>query len=57
MPFITAAKELLESTDCPLFQQYLILLIKLQLNVADLDLAYTDLESVKLVFQGIFTSG
>ena len=35
-----AAKELPELTDCSLFQKYLILLIKLQLNVGDLDLAY-----------------
>jgi len=35
-----AVKELPESTDYPLFQQYLMLLIKLQLNVGDQDLAY-----------------
>ena len=35
-----AAKELTESSDCSLFQQYLITLVKLRLNVGDLDLAY-----------------
>lgn len=35
-----AAKELPKSADFPLFQQYLILLVKLRLNVGDLDLAY-----------------
>ena len=34
-----AAKELQESADFPLFQQFLITLVKLRLNVGDLDLA------------------
>jgi len=35
-----SVKELPESTDYPFFQQYLILLIKLWLNVGDQDLAF-----------------
>lgn len=35
-----ASKELQESADFPLFQQFLITLVKLRLNVGDLDLAW-----------------
>lgn len=35
-----AAKELPEPADCPLFDQYLLTLVKLRLNAGDLDLAY-----------------
>ena len=35
-----AAKELTKSSDCSLFQQYLITLVKLRLNVGGLDLTY-----------------
>ena len=35
-----AAKGLPESADCPLFNQYLLTLVKLRLNIGDLDLSY-----------------
>ena len=35
-----AAKGILESVDCPLFNQYILTLVKLWLNIGDLDLAY-----------------